>query len=68
MISDSENPKEKIIGLLESTLTPIIDKITLQFNKKAVKSIVPHPSSIPYILKDDVVNFYITYNKPFDEP
>jgi hypothetical protein len=27
-------------------------------------SIVPNPKSIPYILKDDIVNFYITFKGP----
>ena len=66
MISDQENPNEKIIELLETTLTPIISKVKLSFNEKAVESIVPNPTSIPYILKDDVVNFFVTYKKPFD--
>ena len=36
MISDNENPNEKIIELLEATLTPIISKVKLTFNQKAV--------------------------------
>ena len=68
MISDNENPTEKIIELLETTLTPLISKVKLDCNKKAVQSIVPNPESIPYILKDDVVNFFVTFAKPFDQP
>lgn len=66
IISDNENPAEKIIELLDATLTPIISKIKLKYNEKAVESIVPNPQSIPYILKDDVVNFFVTFKKPFD--
>lgn len=52
MISDNESPAEKIIELLESTLTPIISKVNLKFeNKEEIESIVPNPDSIPYILK-----------------
>lgn len=32
MISDSENPAEKIIGLLESALTPVLSKVDLKCN------------------------------------
>ena len=61
MISDDENPSEKIIELLESTLTALISDITLKYDNNLVESIVPNPNSIPYILKDDVINFYVTF-------
>jgi len=65
MISDDENPAEKIIELLETTLTPLISKVSLQCSdEKAIESIVPNPKSIPYILKDDIANFYITFPGP----
>ena len=68
MISDQENPAEKIIELLETTLTPIISKVSLKCSSENdIDSIVPNPKSIPYILKDDVVNFYITFKGPFTE-
>lgn len=38
----------------------------LTFNEKDVESVVPNPKEIPYILKDDVVNFFITFKKPFE--
>jgi hypothetical protein len=60
-ITDQENPSEKIIGLLEETLTPVIDHVTLKYDKDLVESIVPNPESLPYILKNEVVNFYITF-------
>ena len=61
LISDHENPAEKIIELLETTLTPLISDISLKYDKNIVASIVPNPTSIPYILKDDLVNFYVTF-------
>jgi hypothetical protein len=60
-ISDDENPSDKIIGLLEESLTPVISKINLEYDKSVVLSIIPNPTSIPYILKNQVVNFYITF-------
>lgn len=67
LISDDENPSEKIIELLESALTPIISKVNLKClnGDNDIESIVPNPKSIPYILKDDIVNFYITFKGPF---
>lgn len=68
MIDDHENPAEKIIELLETTLTPLISKVSLKCaNENELESIVPNPKSIPYILKDDVVNFYITFKGPMTE-
>lgn len=43
MISDNEDPADKIIELLESTLTPLITNMKLGYNNKSVDSIVPNP-------------------------
>jgi hypothetical protein len=42
-------------------LTPVISKISLKYDKDIVESIVPNPDSIPYILKGEVANFYVTF-------
>jgi hypothetical protein len=60
-IDDSENPSAKIIQLLTDSLSPVISKVGLFFDKSIVESIVPNPESIPYILKNEIVNFYITF-------
>jgi hypothetical protein len=33
----------------------------MQYDKEVVQSIVPNPDSMPYILKGEMVNFYITF-------
>lgn len=68
MIDDSENPNDKIISLLSSSLTPVVTKLSLTYTTKDVLSIVPNPRTIPYILKDSIVNFYITYKAPLTTP
>ena len=60
-IKDNENPSEKIIQLLTDSLTPVISKVSLKYNKELVESVVPNPESIPYILKGEVANFYVTF-------
>ena len=50
-ISDAENPSEKIIQLLTDSLSPVISKVNLNFDKNLVESIIPNPNSIPYFLK-----------------
>ena len=68
MISDSQDPTDKIIELLDETMTPLISKVRLEFDRSSVESIVPNPDKIPYILKNDIANFYITFNKPLEHP
>lgn len=60
-INDSEDPSDKIIQLLTDSLSPVIFKIKLDFDPNLVESIIPNPSSIPYYLKGEIVNFYITF-------
>lgn len=50
-IGDDENPSEKIIQLLTDSLSPVISKVNLWFDKNVVESIIPNPNSIPYFLK-----------------
>lgn len=33
----------------------------LHYDKALVESIIPNPESLPYILKNEIVNFYITF-------
>lgn len=60
-IQDNENPGEKIIGILRDSLSPVISKINLKFDKNIVESVIPNPESMPYVLKDEFVNFYVTF-------
>lgn len=33
----------------------------LTYDKEIVESIIPNPESMPYVLKGELVNFYITF-------
>lgn len=69
MIEDMEQkPEQKIITLLENTLSPVISNLSLDCNKAKVESIVPNPANAPYVLKNDPVNFYISFNGKLTEP
>ena len=68
MISEIQNPSEKIISLLESSLTPLVKKINLSFDRTDFESITPNPATIPYIIKDSIVNFYLTYKGKLTQP
>ena len=42
-IGDQENPAEKIIQLLSDSLSPVISKMKLTYDKEAIESIIPNP-------------------------
>lgn len=42
-IGDQENPSEKIIQLLTDSLSPVISKMKLTYDKDIVQSIIPNP-------------------------
>lgn len=42
-IKDHEDPTEKIIQLLNDSLSPVLDKIDLKYDKNVVENIVPNP-------------------------
>ena len=60
-IADHENPSLKIIQLLTESLTPVISKVQLSYDKTLVESVMPNPNKMPYILKNQLVNFFITF-------
>lgn len=54
----------KIVELLEETLSPLITNISFNIELKDVDTVIPNPKKIPYILKNEPVNFYVTFKKP----
>ena len=67
-IVDAEDPAEKIIQLLTDSLSPVISKVRLSFDKNMVESVIPNPESMPYVLKNEIVNFYVTFKGQLDKP
>ena len=51
-IDDTEDASEKIIQLLTDSLSPVISKAVLQFDRELVESVIPNPEKMPYILKN----------------
>lgn len=66
-ITDDEKPEQKIINLLEKALSPVICDIQLTYDESKVESVVPNPKKLPFILKDDLANFYFTFNGKLTE-
>ena len=67
-ISDADNPSEKIIQLLTDSLSPVISGMKLGYDSAVVASIVPNPDALPYVLKGEVVNFYIAFKGQLAQP
>ncbi len=40
----------------------------IAYDKDIVESIVPNPASMPYILKGEIANFYVTFKGQLDKP
>jgi hypothetical protein len=38
----------------------------LSYDKNLVESVIPNPDSLPYILKNELVNFYVTFKGQLD--
>lgn len=69
MIADDEMPEQKIITMLENTLSPVITDFDLELAKsEKVERIVPNPKKMPFILKNDIISFFITFNGKLIEP
>ncbi len=68
LIGNSEEPSAKIIQLLNDSLTPVISEVSLAYDKAVVESIVPNPERLPFILKGDVANFFVTFRGHLTEP
>ena len=67
-ITDEEDLGDKIIELLDRSLSPVIKKIDITGDKNNIESIVPNPDKCPYILRNEVANFYFTFKGKLKEP
>ena len=65
-IKNDDNCSEKIVQLLTDSLSPMLTQIKLSFDHELVESIIPNPESMPYILKDELINFYVTFKGQLD--
>ena len=53
---------------MADSLSPVITKQSLNFDESVVESVVPNPKSMHFILKNEIVNFYITYKAKLEKP
>ncbi len=67
-ISESGNLNKKVSQLLRDSLTPLISEVKLEYDEAIVESIVPNPESIPFILKGEIVNFFVFFKERLTRP
>lgn len=60
-ISDEEDSSEKIIEMLQQSLSPGINNLKIKYDQNVIESIVPNPEECPLILRNEVANFYLTF-------
>ena len=66
-IAENENMNEKIIGLLEDSITPFLSDLNLNYDKSLINIIVPTPESINFIRKNEELKIFVFLNKSFNQ-
>ncbi|CAK76747.1 unnamed protein product (macronuclear) [Paramecium tetraurelia] len=61
IVSDKEDINEKVIDLLEDSLTPYLEAFTLESNIPNITSIIPNPDSIVSLKKNQELTFQILF-------
>lgn len=60
-IQDEENVAAKIIQLLQASLSPVLTNFSFAYDSKMVEAVIPNPSEMPYVLKDEPVSIYVIF-------
>ncbi|CAD8214183.1 unnamed protein product [Paramecium octaurelia] len=63
IVSDKEDINEKVIDLLEDSLTPYLQAFTLESNVVNVASIIPNPESIVCLKKNQELTIQVLFPK-----
>lgn len=62
-IADNEDIADKIISLLNRSLTPCLSEFTLNYDKDVIEMIAPKPDDNLLIRKNEAINFFVFFNK-----
>lgn len=60
-IQDDENVSAKIVQLLETALSPVLTNFSFKYDPQMVEAVIPNPSEMPYVLKDEPVSIYVLF-------
>ena len=66
MIKESSKIAEKVIGLLQVSLSPVLDDFKFSFDKEVVDYMTPGPNTPMNILKNEPINMFVFLNEKFE--
>lgn len=59
MIPNLETMTEKIVSLLGTSITPVLDDFSFEFEDNIIDRLVPSPDKIMAIIKNETFNIFI---------
>ena len=65
LILDSKNLAAKVVYLLQSSLTPILDDFKFKFNEDVVDFMIPGINTPINILKNEPIRLFVFLNEKF---
>jgi len=66
MIKESSKIGEKVINLLQISLSPVLDEFSFEFDEKIVDYMTPGPNTPLNVLKNEPINLFVFLNEKFD--
>jgi len=66
MIKESNMIAEKVIGLLQVSLSPVLDDFKFKFDEEIVEFMTPGPNTPINILKNEPINMFVFLNEKFN--
>ena len=65
MILNTNDLAEKVIYLLDASMTPVLDDFTFEFDKGIVDFMTPGLNTKMNILKNEKINLFVFLNEKF---
>ncbi len=65
MIQESSKILEKVIYLLQSSISPVLDDFKFQFDYELVDFMAPGPNTAVTILKNEPIDMFVFLNEKF---
>lgn len=66
-ISETEDMNEKIIGLLEDSITPFLSDFKMNYDTNLINIIAPVPESLNFLRKNEEFRIFAFLNKQFSQ-
>ena len=66
-IADNEDMNQKIITLLEDSITPFLSEFSVSYDKELIEMISPAPESISFIRKNEEMRMFLFLNEKLHE-